>query len=346
MTSRLQTDAGRHPDDVGLLEHLTGDGLGLLTVVALGLIAAGGFAWFLAVSDQLLPHDLTFLTIPEEQLRTIADGRLVEFMAHDRAAFGGTLVSIGVLYLWLVRFPLAQRRAWAWWVLAIGGSLGFLTFLSYLATGYLDTWHGLATLVLLPLFFVGLVRTRRTLEPPTGVRTLTVASRSMSLRDRDGLGRALLLLTAFGMLVAGVTIVTIGSFVVFVPQDLAYLGLDRAALDAIDPRLVPLIAHDRAGFGGALATTGFTVMGVVYAGRPSRSLWEALLLSGLAGFGAAIGVHALIGYDDLSHVGPAILGAAIFAAGMILSARSMLGRPESHAGDDTPSGPRPSNERC
>ena len=72
------------------------------------------------------------------------------------------------------------------------------------------------------------------------------------------------------MLAAGLAIVTIGTFVVFVPQDLVYLGLDRATLDNIDPLLVPLIAHDRAGFGGGLATAGLTVLarGLVRAPEP------------------------------------------------------------------------------
>lgn len=305
-------------DGLGLVESWARDGIGLLTVTALALVGAGAFAWFLAISDQLLPHDLAWLSISEDRLREIADGRLIHFMGHDRAAFGGTLVAIGVLYLWLIRFPLRDGRAWAWWVLASGGTAGFLTFLSYLGTGYLDTWHGLATLALLPPFALGLARTRATLATPSGPTTLVEPGVRWDL-DRRGVGRALLLLTAFGMVVAGVTVVTIGSFVVFVPQDLDFIGLDRAALDAIDPRLVALIAHDRAGFGGGLATTGLTVLGCVWCGRPSRSLWEALLIAGVAGFGAAIGVHGLIGYLDLSHVGPAILGAAIFAAGMVLT---------------------------
>ena len=121
------------------------------------------------------------------------------------------------------------------------------------------------------------------------------------------------------MLVAGLVIVTIGTFVVFVPQDLEFIGLDRAALDLIDPRLVSLIAHDRAGFGGGLATTGLTVLGCVWCGRASRARWEALLIAGAAGFGAAVGVHGLIGYLDLSHVGPAIFGAGTFVAGIALS---------------------------
>ncbi len=127
---------------------------------------------------------------------------------------------------------------------------------------------------------------------------------------------------ASGITVAGLTIATIGTVVVFVPQDIEFIGLSRTALDAIDPRLVPLIAHDRSGFGGGLATTGLTVLACVWCGRPSRSLWETLAIAGIAGFGAAIGIHGLVGYLDVTHVGPAVLGAAIFAAGLALSDRS------------------------
>lgn len=300
------------------------DGTGLLTVAALGLFAAGLFAWFLAVTDQLLPHDLAWLTITEDELRQVADGRLIHFMAHDRAAFGGTLIAIAVLDLWLVRVPLADGRAWAWWTLAIAGAVGFVSFLTYLGTGYLDTWHGIATLVLLPIYALGLARTLRTLTAPTGLRSLASPGASPDRSSRAWIGRALLLLAAVGITVAGLTIATIGSVVVFVRQDIDYIGLTRTQLDAIDPRLVSLIAHDRAGFGGGLATTGLTALACVWCGRPSRSLWESLAIAGLAGFGAAIGVHGLVGYLELSHVGPAILGAGLFAAGLALTPRDRV----------------------
>jgi len=208
----------------------------------------------------------------------------------------------------------------AWWTLAGSAGIGFLSFLSYLGTGYLDTWHGVATLALLPLFGVGLRRTRGIgLASGDGWAT---ESRGVS-GNRALTGRGLLLLTGAGMVVAGLTITTIGAVVVFVPQDITFIGLDRAGLDAIDAHLVPLIAHDRAGFGGGLATTGLLVLSVVWFGRPSRGLWQALALAGAAGFGAAIGVHGLIGYVDLSHVGPAILAACLFAIGMHLVRPSM-----------------------
>lgn len=299
-----------------------GDGRALLSVAALGLLAAGLFAWFLAVTDQLLPHDLAWLSITEDELRLVADGRLVHFMAHDRAAFGGTLIAVAVLDLWLIRIPLDSGRSWAWWTLALAGGVGFLSFLTYLGTGYLDTWHGIATLVLLPLYGLGLAATRGSLREPTGLRALAIPAFSPPRGSRAWLGRAMLLLAGFGVAVAGITIATIGSFVVFVPQDIDFIGLSRTQLDAIDPRLVPLIAHDRSGFGGGLATTGLTVLACVWCGRPSRSLWETLALAGTAGFGAAIGIHAMVGYLDLSHVGPAVLGAAVFAMGLSLTSRN------------------------
>ena len=300
------------------------DGTGLLSVAALGLLAAGLFAWFLAVTNQLLPHDLAWLSITEDELRRVADGRLVHFMAHDRAAFGGTLIAIAMLDLWLIRVPLAAGRSWAWWTLALAGGVGFFSFLTYLGTGYLDTWHGIATLVLLPMYTLGLAVTRGTLKEPTGLPALADSGASPRRGSRAWLGRVLLLLGGFGVAVAGLTIATIGSLVVFVPQDIDFIGLSRSQLDAIDPRLVPLIAHDRSGFGGGLATTGLTVLACVWCGRPSRSLWETLAIAGIAGFGAAIGIHGLVGYLDLSHVGPAVLGAAVFMAGLALTSRSPI----------------------
>jgi hypothetical protein len=71
-------------------------------------------------------------------------------------------------------------------------------------------------------------------------------------------------------------------------------------------------------------------MACVWFGRPSRALWQALLVAGIAGFGAAIGVHELIGYLDITHVGPAILWAWVFTIGMVLVRPGMV-RPQAVA---------------
>jgi len=126
--------------------------------VGFSLLWSGAFALFLGMTRQFLPHDVQFLGMTAEQLCAVQGCRIVHFMIHDRVSFGGALVAIGLLYLWLVAVPLRGGEAWAWWLLLVSGLEGFGSFLAYLGYGYLDTWHGIATLALLPCFVLGLVR--------------------------------------------------------------------------------------------------------------------------------------------------------------------------------------------
>lgn len=310
-------------DNRGLLQTLIGDGRPLLLFIGLSLVLAGGFALFLSAGKQFLPHDVQFLGITAEQLCGINNCRVVYFMFHDRVAFGGALIAIGMLYMWLAEFPLHQGEAWAWWLFIVSGLSGFGSFLAYLGYGYLDTWHGFATLLLLPLFAIGLIRSRRLLKHPRGIQSLFRPGVQVRWLSSFGVARALLLATAAGMIAGGLTVMTVGMTRVFVPQDLTFMGLARSDLQTISTRLIPLIAHDRAGFGGAICTTGITVLFCVWCGTPSRSLWEVLCLAGAVGFAAAIGVHPIVGYNDLFHLAPAILGAIIFSAGLILCWKPM-----------------------
>lgn len=314
------------PDDRlnrGIFSALIGDGRPLLLFIGLGLILAGAFALFLSATQNFLPHDVQFLGITAEQLCGIDNCRIVYFMFHDRVAFGGALIAVGALYLWLAEFPLRNGEAWAWWLFVVSGLAGFASFLAYLGYGYLDTWHGTATLLLLPFFVGGLARSFSSLGEPRGIRTLLKSGSKVSWRSPFGLGKALLLATASGMIAGGLTVMTVGMTSVFVPQDLKFMGLTAARLQAISPRLIPLIAHDRAGFGGAISTVGITVLFCVWCGRPSRSLWQVLCVAGLVGFATAIGVHPAVGYNDLVHLGPAIIGALMFVAGLGLCYRTM-----------------------
>ncbi len=45
----------------------------------------------------------------------------------------------------------------------------------------------------------------------------------------------------------------------------------------------------------------------------------------VAGFGAAIGIHPLVGYDSLPHLLPAIIGALSFGVGIVLLRKPMCG---------------------
>ena len=295
-------------DERGFFETLIGDGRALLNLVALALIACGAFAIFQASTGGFLPQDVAYLGMSADQLCNMQGCRILHFMVHDRVSFGGVLIAIGIIYLWLVQFPMRDRESWAWWAFAASGTGGFLSFLAYLGYGYLDTWHGAGTLVLLPLFIGGLWMTRSL----RGDRVTRPRIR--------GLGHLLLVLSTFGIAMAGLTIMTVGMTRVFVPQDLEYMGISAAEISAINQRLVPLIAHDRAGFGGGLFSCGLGMLFCTAFGKPSKSLHQALLLAGIAGFSTAILVHPVIGYTNLFHLGPAIVGCVAYFVGLGLAA--------------------------
>jgi hypothetical protein len=242
-------------------------------------------------------------------------------MFHDRVSFGGVLIAIGTLYLWLAEFPLRRGEEWSWWVFAVSGATGFASFLCYLGYGYLDTWHGVATLALLPCFLLGMVRSRALLAAPhVHWRSLLSPASGLEGKTRVGFGRICLLLTGFGQVSAGCVIMALGMTTVFVPSDLRFIGLRVAELVAINPRLVPLIAHDRAGFGGGLVSCGLLVLLIVWKSPMTRSLWQALVISGSSGFACAFGVHFMVGYLDLFHLLPAALGALLFFCGIAAAA--------------------------
>lgn len=299
------------PDDRRFVNALIGDGRPLLILSSMFLVACGAFGIFQAGTGQFLPHDAAFLGMSADDLCAVDGCRVVHFMIHDRIAFAGVLIATGILYLWLTEFPLRAGEAWAWWALFVSGGVGFASFLAYLGYGYLDVWHEAATLTLIPIFAGGLART--SVLAPT-----TVRAPSIDLTTRAGWGRALLLLASAGIVIAGLVITAVGMTTVFVPQDLEFIGETRAAIAAIHPHLLPLIAHDRAGFGGALTSFGVAMWASLRYGQSSPALWEALSLAGAAGFGTAVGIHPLIGYLSVAHLGPALAGVVVFGAGLAL----------------------------
>jgi hypothetical protein len=319
MRSHQAGKAAGTQGDGGFLTAVVGDGVPLLLVTAASLVLAGGFAMLLAASGEFLPHDVAYLGMSAADLCSIAGCRIVDFMIHDRAAFGGALFTVGVLYLYLVLFPLRQGQAWAWWLLAISGGAGFLSFLAYLGYGYLDTWHGVGTALLLPVFALGLLRARRLVGELATPLVLLPPHDPRGLSARHLAGRVCLLLGAAGTALGGLTILRIALTTTFVAEDLRFMGLSSQQLQAINPRLVPLMAHDRAGFGGAVFTLGLTAFFCLWRSAPTRALWEALLISGGVGLAAAIGVHGLVGYADLWHLVPALAAAASLIVGLTLT---------------------------
>ena len=325
--------------DPGFFAAIVGDGRPLLSLVGLSLGGSGLFALFLAATGHFLPHDEQFLGMRAKELCSVDGCKIVHFMIHDRASFGGVLVAIGLVYLWLAEFPLKRGEPWAWWLFLVSGTEGFASFFAYLGYGYLDTWHGAATLALLPCYVVGLALSYRTLRGPRGVRSLLEPSAEAPRTSVAAMGRLLLLATASGMLGAGATILVVGMTTVFVPQDLAFLGLKVEEVRAVNDRLVPLIAHDRAGFGGAVACFGLLLFFGAWCGRPEKSLWQAYGLGGTIGFAAAIGVHPAVGYLDAFHLAPAVAGALAFAMGLAAYRPTCYGASRRHDHFADSSGP-------
>ena len=307
------------------LGTIVGDGRPLLLASAGSLVFAGGFAIFLAASGEFLPHDVAFLGMTPDELCRVAGCRVVDFMLHDRAAFGGALFAIGVMYVWLTLFPLSRGERWAWWVLAGSGALGFLTFLAYLGYGYLDTWHGIGTLALMPVYALGLVRSRKLAgAEPSAIRQFG--------RDTRSLGRIVLLMGAAGTALAGAVILKVGVTDIFVPEDLEFIGRTADDLRAVDRDLVPLIAHDRAGFGGAVLVAGLIGSATLLFSEVTRDLWEALAVAGAISLSAATLVHLFVGYTDFLHLLPPLLGTASLLAGLALAAV----RPPMHSRNSIP----------
>jgi len=295
-------------DERGLIEAFLADGRLPLSMTGFILLLSGWFAIFQSVTGYFLPQDVNALGFDARQLADMASIRVVHFMFHDRVAFGGTLLAVGTAYWFLAEFPLRARESWAWWTFLVSGVCGFASFLTYLGYGYLDTWHGIATLFLLPLFAGGLWQAR---PAALHVQDLWESRQPMSL------GRWGLAFLAGGMLVAGATIMAVGMTRVFVPQDLAFMRMTPSDLDRVSMRLVPVIAHDRAGFGGGLFSTGVILLLLTRHARLSRSFIQTVAIMGLMGFGAAIGVHPVIGYTDSTHLAPAYFGAIVFAVTLL-----------------------------
>jgi hypothetical protein len=253
------------------------------------------------------------------ELSQFNNGTITNFMFHDRVSFGGSIMAVGLLYLWLVEFPLKNKEPWAWYLFLISGTLGFGSFLTYLGYGYLDSWHGVATLLLIPFFIVGLIRSFQPIRGMATLRDLIVSSEKNDFKTRYGFGKFLLLFSALGLLFGGITIMIVGMTVVFVPQDLAYMNITVCGLEEVSEKLKPLIAHDRAAFGGGLATTGLIFFVIIRRAAPTNNLWQIVALAMTVGFASAIAVHHVIGYTIVSHLLPAYLGAAIALIGLVLT---------------------------
>jgi hypothetical protein len=122
-------------------------------------------------------------------------------------------------------------------------------------------------------------------------------------------------------MVAGTVISWIGMTTVFVPEDLDFLHTSASNLLAAHPQLVPLVAHDRATFGGMLIACGVaTLLPALWGFRRGQSwLWWALMLAGNVAYLSTGLVHWIVGYDSPKHLLPVYGGLSCLWAGGLAS---------------------------
>jgi hypothetical protein len=299
-------------------------GLRLLGGMGLFLVAIGMAALAAAGSVVMLPHEIAILQMDLEHLFAHHhDHTLASFVVHNRVSFGGALIAVGIHYWGLVQGALARREAWAWWTLLLSAGIGSSSFLSFLPHGYLDPLHAAGTLVIVIMLCLGLLWTRGSVQ--SGSLSLRNFIRcAWALRSPE---RLLMTIWAVGTLLGGITILFVGMFPVFVVEDLHYMRTATNELEEISANLIPYIAHDRSGFGGALVAGGLAMLALIWGTTADHfaGVRRWLASAWLIGAITAIGIHPLVGYTSYSHLLPFLVKDGAFLAALIIAMLSRKG---------------------
>ena len=285
-------------------------------LLGLGMIAGGAGAAIVALGPVLLPYDASFLGIDAAGLGAI-NPRLIHFLQHDRITLAGVMVAIGILYSALSWWGIRLGLAWTRDAMLVSGVVGFPTLFYFFGYRYVEPAHVALAAVLFPLFIVA------TWRRPRGHTPVLADEGSESEREQALLGQLLMVVVGAGLVIGGVAISYEGLTAVFVPSDLTYMSTSAQALAAANDRLLSFIAHDRAGFGGALVSAGVAVLLIAAWGweRGQAWVWWTLLASAAVGFGAALAIHIGVAYTDFLHVLPVYAGMAFTAVSLALGRR-------------------------
>ena len=281
----------------------------------LSIFIGGILALFFALNTVILKYDENFIGLTRDQLNVV-NPNILAFMAHDRMSLAGTMISASLLYMALAYFGVRRGLHWAkiaFHSAAISGFLGILLFIGY---GYFDWLHGLFWLLLAPVYWLSWREGKALKASPMSWHKMNDHTWMRALY-----GQLLFVILGFSLVIGGVVISIIGITKVFVTTDISFLCMDRAMLQSISDQLIPVIAHDRAGFGSALISTGILVLCLSLWGfrAGERWLWYTLLFGALPAFVAGIGTHFAIGYTSFIHLMPLYFLCVIYLLGLALS---------------------------
>ncbi|MBD7963105.1 dihydroorotate dehydrogenase [Fictibacillus norfolkensis] len=284
-------------------------------LMGLGVFIAGTIALIIGLTEVLLAYDEQYLGIQKEEIQ-VFNHHLFHFMSHDRICLAGVMISAGFMFMQLSYHGIRKGEHWARKSYVIAAALGFLNIFYFMGFGYFDKLHFVYYLIILPFFLYGLYRSRN----------LTTGSKGLNLYNtlswkRSQFGQSLFVITGMCLLSAGIVISIIGMNGVFVKEDLMFFALTPEQITAFNDKLIPLIAHDRAGFGGALISEGFLLLTISLWGyrEGSKWVWWTLALGGLPGFLTGVGTHFMIGYDNHFHLSPAYLLFVFYFVGLVYS---------------------------
>jgi dihydroorotate dehydrogenase len=296
-----------------------------LWLMGLSLFIGGIMAMTIAATRVVLPYDEFFVGMTRAEFIAVSP-RLLPFLTHDRFTLAGTMLALGWLYIGLSTHAVRRGRHWAQVAMQMSAFAGFFSFFLFLGFGYFDPFHAFVTVVLLQFLLLSMV-TR--LGSPYRSPTLDLFEDTAWRRTQWG--QLLYVIHGAVLIVAGCVISSIGATTVFVQEDLEFMALCAADLDAANPRLIPLIAHDRATFGGMLIATGVCVELFSLWGfrRGEAWQWWYLTIAGGVGYTAAIGIHLVVGYTSFVHLAPAIAGGAFVTLGSSLLYPYLCDRPQS-----------------
>ncbi|WP_077356721.1 hypothetical protein [Virgibacillus halodenitrificans] len=281
----------------------------------LAILFGGIIAFFFALTRIILPYDEVFLGLTRAELLQV-NPRILAFMSHDRMALAGTMISGGILYIQLARNGIKANMHWAKIAFHSAAIIGFLGIFLFIGFGYFDWLHGLYWLILLPVYLLSFKEAKQVKGSPASRHGTNDRAWKLGLY-----GQLLFVMLGFFIIIGGIVISTIGVTKVFVDTDLSFICMTPEMLDQINNKLIPVIAHDRAGFGSALVSVGLLVLMLSLWGfRQGASwVWNTIAIGALPAFIAGIGTHLYIGYTDFIHLLPVYFLVLLYVVGLILS---------------------------
>jgi hypothetical protein len=282
-------------------------------LMGLSMIIGGIMAMIVATTRVVLPYDELMAGLTREQLAAIND-RLLSFMRHDRVTLSGTMLAVGIIYVTLAWWGIRRGVHWAFVAVTASALAGFFSFFTFLGFGYFDPFHAFVTVIL----FQFLLLTIHACMPPRHQMEAPDLWNDRRWKANQW-GQLLFVIHGAVLIAAGLVISAVGMTTVFVHEDLEFMHTTAEDLFGAHPQLVPLVAHDRASFGGMLLACGVTTLLPALWGfrRGQAWLWWALMLAGSIAYISTMLVHWTVGYHSLKHLLPAYGGLAwLWVAGM------------------------------